>query len=149
MLDNRGVTLTELITVMVIIAVGAAIAIPNLGPWMAKRELNSATRTLAAHFNQARSEAIRRNQNVTVWLNAGNETYTVDVADGTNIVPQTTLERGLDLRDLTFIGSSTGYNSRGISTNPGSLSIRSTRAPSGDNLRTMTVTIGGSVTIAP
>lgn len=63
---NRGFTLIELIVVMTISAILVAAAIPSFVWLNARTKAANASNSLLASFELARSEAIRRNMNVSV-----------------------------------------------------------------------------------
>ena len=68
-LTNRGFTLIELVIVMVIVAIGVALAVPSWTSLIEKRRLVSATEAVESFMNIAQSEAVKRNQEVTVsWI---------------------------------------------------------------------------------
>lgn len=65
----RGFTLPELMTVLVIMAVLGAMAAPAYGDWVASSRARSAGTDLHMALNLARSEAIKRNAEVTLAAN--------------------------------------------------------------------------------
>ena len=58
---NRGFTLLELLTAMAVVAILAAIAIPNFRSAIASNRLTTTANGLITALHQARSEAVRRN----------------------------------------------------------------------------------------
>ncbi len=86
MMGKQGFTLSELMVVVAIIAIAAALVAPNLGGWLAMQKLKSATRTVISHLHQSRMEAIDRNHNVVIVFDLAEDTYRVGDASG-DIVP--------------------------------------------------------------
>lgn len=68
---QRGFTLPELMTVLVIMAVLGAIAAPAYGNWVAAMRARAASTDLHTALGVARSEAIKRNAEVTLAPAAG------------------------------------------------------------------------------
>ena len=60
-MNKKGVTLIELIVVFAIIAIGAVLAVPNLGPWLANYRLRTATRDIASNLRTAQMKAVSNN----------------------------------------------------------------------------------------
>lgn len=65
----RGFSLVELVTIIAIIGIAAAIAIPNFISWLPNYRLKSATQDLFSNFQLAKMTAIQRNRNCTVVFN--------------------------------------------------------------------------------
>ena len=130
---RRGFTTLELLVVIFIMVVLAAIAFPNLSGWARKQRLKGVARDLMSHFQFARLEAIKRSTTIALAFNPGDGgvgNYTVFVDNGAgggdtpgNLIQdseaETTLRRaimplGVTLDSTTFINDRAGYNARGF-----------------------------------
>ena len=60
-MNKKGVTLLELIVVMVIIAIAAALAIPNIAAWLPNYRLKTATRDIVSTMRTAQVKAVTTN----------------------------------------------------------------------------------------
>ena len=65
---NRGFTLLELMIVMVIIAIGVALAVPAYQDVIERRETTSQAEQLSAFMSYAQSEAVKKNEMISVQL---------------------------------------------------------------------------------
>ena len=65
-MNKKGVTLLELIIVMVIIAIGATLLAPNIGAWMPIYRLKGATRDVVSTLRTAQMKAISINTDYQV-----------------------------------------------------------------------------------
>jgi prepilin-type N-terminal cleavage/methylation domain-containing protein len=59
--NQKGITIIELVVVMVIIAIGAVLLIPNIGAWLPNYRLRSATRDVASTLRTAQMKAVSTN----------------------------------------------------------------------------------------
>jgi len=59
--NRRGVTLIELVVVMVIIAFAAVLLIPNIGAWVPRYRLRTSTRDIVSLMRVAQMEAVSQN----------------------------------------------------------------------------------------
>jgi len=72
-MNKKGVTLLELIIVMVIIAIGATLVAPNIGRWLEHYRFRSATRDIVSTMRTAQMKAVSFNteHRVSFDINAG------------------------------------------------------------------------------
>ena len=70
----KGFTLLELIIVMVIVAIGVALAVPSYQDTLQKRRLTNAAESIASFLSLAQGEAIKRNKTVAISITRDGET---------------------------------------------------------------------------
>lgn len=96
--SRRAFTLIELIFVMVLLAIGAAMVAPRMATFFRGRVLSSEARRLLALAHYGQSRAIAEGVPVLLWINAKDSTYGLRV--------QTTFAEG-DGRASVFTTDST------------------------------------------
>ncbi len=74
---QSGLTLLELLVIIAITAILAAIAVPSFSDMLARRRLESATNGLAADLISASTEAVSRNGTVSVATDSDGASYAV------------------------------------------------------------------------
>ncbi len=74
-MNQKGVTLIELVVVFAIIAIGAALTTPNIGGWMTNYRLRSATRDIISTMRVAQLKAISHNLRYQVSFDIANKNY--------------------------------------------------------------------------
>jgi type IV fimbrial biogenesis protein FimT len=100
-LDKRGFTLIEMMIVIAIIGIVAAIAAPNLANYMAQRRLNGAARMVMSDLMAARMLAVAQNRNVQVsFPSSAAATYTYDTT-GTSPLTKN-IQTGFGYHDVTL-----------------------------------------------
>jgi len=108
MKEQKGMTLIELIIVLVIIAIGATLMVPGINSWMPYYRLRSATRDIASTMRVAQMKAISNNLQYRVSFDPANRNYILQYRDtsGTwiNDSEAKTLETGIQL-GTNFIGN--------------------------------------------
>jgi len=113
---SKGFTLIELMIALAIMSIVIAIAAPNYQEYMGQRRLNGATRQIAMHLMNARSESITKGKKVIVNLAGNNHQYAfVTDNDGTETITSgdttgATWDIYPDYYDVTFTAASSGFN---------------------------------------
>jgi prepilin-type N-terminal cleavage/methylation domain-containing protein len=79
MQKDSGFSLAELLTVIAILAILAAIAIPGLIGWRSKAQLGRAARDVYSNFQKAKIEAARRNTPCTITFSANDYVVYTDI----------------------------------------------------------------------
>ena len=74
-MNKKGVTLIELIVVMVIIGILAAFFAPNIGAWLPNLRLRSAARDIVSTMRTAQTKAVSTNLEYRVYSNSGERKY--------------------------------------------------------------------------
>ena len=77
-MNKKGVTLIELIVVMVIIAIGATLMAPNIGAWLPNYRLRSATRDLVSTMRTAQMKAVSTNLEYRAYFNTAERKYWIE-----------------------------------------------------------------------
>jgi general secretion pathway protein H len=80
-MNQRGVTLIELIIVMVIIAIGATLTAPNIGGWLTNYRLRSATRDVVSIMRVAQIKAVSNNTSYQVFFDIAHDSYILKYQD--------------------------------------------------------------------
>lgn len=127
---SYGFTVIELIVILAIVALLAAVAILSIPEWRANMNLKTTARDVVSHFQYARLEAAKRNSSILLQVVAGGSgtggcTVFVDNGQGGGTADDSTPNGGETLRELDLppeisISSTTlspfAFNNRGIPT---------------------------------
>lgn len=129
-MNKKGVTLIELIVVMVIIGIGAVLLAPNIGTWLPNYRLRSATRDIVSTMRTAQMKAVSTNIAYRVSFTQVPPSYTLQYENPpltwvTEGVTQT-LPSGISISAITFTGNNAVFNSNSTASS-GSVTLRNTR----------------------
>ncbi len=119
--NQKGITLIELVVVMVIIAIGAVLLVPNIGTWIPNYRLRSATRDVVSILRTAQMKAVSTNSIYGVAFDA-NACQLYRSSGG--LQPEggpITLPSGVQFNNITFPMNAT-LNKRFATFNPDSTS---------------------------
>jgi type IV fimbrial biogenesis protein FimT len=132
-MNKKGVTLIELIVVLVIIAIAATLAIPNIAAWLPNYRLRTATRDIVSTMRTAQVKAVTTNIEYRVQF------FPEDPQGGSYIVRQRTtagvwvdegvLQRipsGIRFHEITLADDRAEFNPNSTSTS-GSVTLRNKR----------------------
>jgi type IV fimbrial biogenesis protein FimT len=116
----KGVSLVELMVAVAVAAILASLAAPSFSTMLANNKVRTGADGILAGLQLARTEAIRRNTNVSFTLNTGTGWTVAVVSPATTIQVRPTNEAGANLQvttlndqtSLTFTstGIVSGYN---------------------------------------
>lgn len=103
-MNKKGITLIELVVVMVIIAIGAVLLAPNIGAWLPNYRLRSATRDAVSMLRTAQMKAVSTNISYGVGFDASAfqlyyQSTAGLIAEGGNI----NLPSGVQFNNNTFL----------------------------------------------
>lgn len=155
--SQRGFTLIELLIAIAIVAIAAATSIPSFQVWIDNFRLTEAANGVVDGLYKARSEAVRRNQNVvmrftsTSWQlfvddGAGGGTKNNFTRDGSETILRTVAApSGISFHDVKFGANPyTGFNSRGMPINSSCAGTAKGKNTSGRTF-TISLSLAGSV----
>lgn len=130
----KGFTLLEIMIVIAIVGIVAAIAVPNMIGWRGERQLEGAARSFLADMQLVRLRAVREAEDVSVVVNVAGNSYQMFVdlnSDygfdaGEMQVRSRTMPSGIVIVSTTFAGDRTQFDSRGRPNVVGRVTFRNT-----------------------
>ncbi len=128
-MNQKGVTLIELIVVMVIIAIGAALTTPNIGGWLRTYRLRSATRDVASTLRLAQIKAVSANTTYQVVFDTVNNSYIIQYQDTTNawVIEGATQILPTGIRFNTTFGNVASFSPNSVIASSGDVNFNNTK----------------------
>jgi type IV fimbrial biogenesis protein FimT len=138
-MKKKGITLIELVVVMAIIAIGAALIAPNIGAWLPNYRLRSATRDVASVLREAQMRAISTNTQYQVSFNPAAGSYILQYQDtGGNWINEGASQKfpsGIVISGITLPGDKANF-SPNYTASTGNITLANTKGGS----KTVTLT---------
>ena len=106
--NKRGFTLIELMIVIGVIGIMAAISTPMIMNWLPNYRLKAAARDLYSNMQKARMVAVKSNQNTAIIFDVANEKYDFCDSWDTTLAPPACVGN-LQSVDFSKMGSGVGY----------------------------------------
>jgi len=113
-MNKKGVTLIELIVVLVIIAIGAALIAPSISGWLPRYRLRSATRDIVSTMRDAYMKAVANRMQYQVNFNVGTDSYILQHTSGGSLLndgPIRTAPSGITVNIASLLGGIALFNS--------------------------------------
>ena len=129
LIDKQGFTLLEMMTVIAILGILAAISTPNVIAWQQTAKLRGTTRDLMSDLSMARMHAVKHGAVVKALLQKSGYTLFIDVDDddaagaGDNILRSKKYPPGIVMQNTTFPGAKTAFHPSGAATPAGSVAL--------------------------
>jgi prepilin-type N-terminal cleavage/methylation domain-containing protein len=147
-MNKKGVTLLELIIVMVIIGIGAVLFIPNIEGWQRSYYLRRAARDIASTMRTAQMRAISTNMQYQVSFTLP-ASYVLQYQNTQGVWTQEgatqTLPTGISILAINIAGNNAVFNTNSTSST-GSITLQNTKGT--QKILTLTPS-SGRVTITP
>lgn len=141
MRKNSGFTILEVMTVLAVIAILSAIAVPNFMGWLPNYRLRSGAEAIRSTLQFARINAVKQNTTARVTFNLGADSYTASIVGGPTL-KNGQMPAGIDMFFVSFGGGpEVQFDNRGLAIGfNGSVQVRNSQG----NTRQISVDLTGS-----
>ena len=129
-INEKGVTLIELVVVFVIIAILSVLMVPNIGTWLPRYRLKSATRDVVSTLRMAQMRAVSTNLQYGVDFNVAGNFYNVQYRTTSGTGPWVNegatqnLPAGITFKSAVFGGGSQAVFNPNSSSSGGSVTLQ-------------------------
>ncbi len=122
---NNGMTLIELIIVLLVISIISAISFPGVSTWLSDNKLKTAARNIQSLIQKTRLQAIRERTEITIDFNTNENSYFTYIDRDKNgtysessdtIIENKRVTEDVNLYKASFgsVGARTVFDSRGF-----------------------------------
>jgi type IV fimbrial biogenesis protein FimT len=116
---NAGFSLFELMTVVAIIAIASALAVPNVIAWRQNAKMKSAVNSVYGDLQYAKFTAIKQSNWIAVQFYPNRYEIFLDDGDqvqeaGERVIKTVTMPAGVTIDSTTFASDRTGFDRRGL-----------------------------------
>jgi type IV fimbrial biogenesis protein FimT len=139
-MEPAGVTLIELLVILSILAILTGLSATALFSWLPRANLSRASRTIVSMAQDAKVEAIKRNEQMQFNCNSTANVCEVRISGSGSVLKRFDLGT-LGSRIVLTSSLNTNFNSRGRATSAGTISMQNN---AGDT-RSVVVRTSGSV----
>ena len=124
--NQRGITLIELIVVWLIVGVCATLVVPRIGGWLQHYQLRGTARDVASLMRTAQVDAVSMNTECRVRVDQGTGTLTLQRNTGGLWVDDRffSLPPGIRVKEITLPGGMALFGPNVVMSSPGSLTLR-------------------------
>lgn len=138
--ENRGFSLIELLIAIALVAIVAAIAVPQFQRYANNADLKTAAREISGDFSAVKQMAVANNVRYEIAIDVAGNSYTLSRTDPSAVVwtkSPASFGSGVSFVSTTFGGAKATFQKRGTVTN-GTIILR--------NIRGSTATITTNIT---
>ena len=146
---NKGFTVLELMIVMAIFGLLAAVMTPSFLEWRDRTKVSGDATQLRAAFESAKLRAIKHNTNVVVTFpDTTSYQAFIDTNDNAvrdadeDLIFDRTLSPGVTITVNTFVGNDMAFNSRGMANGPNSTGTITMTSPGGERYSVVVSSFG-------